>query len=66
MAEPLARVFIGVRVIGRLVHDFNLHFTDAHARTRVIWDVEVASEGAQLLKLHLINYCAPLVGHRQF
>lgn len=66
MAEPLARVFIGVRVVGLLVHDFNLHFTDAHARTRVIWDVEVASEGAQLLKLHLINYCALLVGHRQF
>ena len=66
MAEPLARVFIGVRVIGRLVHDFNLHFTDAHARGRVIRDVEVASEGAQLLKLHFINYCALPVGHRQF
>lgn len=55
MAQPLARVLIRIGVVWRLVHDADLHFTDAHARTRMIGNVEVARERAELLKLHLVD-----------
>ena len=55
MSQPLARVFVGVRVVWRLIHDSHIHFADANARAGVIWNVEVAGEGTQLLELDFVN-----------
>ena len=55
MAQPLAWVFVRVRVIWRLVNNADLHFVNAHARGGVVGDVEIARERAQLLELRLID-----------
>ena len=55
MAQPLARVLVGVGIVGRLIHHADLHFVDAHSRARVVGDIKIACEGAQLLELDLIN-----------
>ena len=63
MTQPLARIFIGIRVVGRLTHHFYFHFSDAYSRTSMIWNVEVAGEWAQLLKLELVYESFFAIGH---
>ena len=46
MAQPLAWVFVRVRVIWRLVNNADLHFVNAHARGGVVGNVEIARERA--------------------
>ena len=65
MPEPLARVLVCVRVVRRLVHNLYLHFTDANARSRMIWNIKIARERTQLFELKLVNDGVLLVGHGQ-
>ena len=63
MAQPLAGVLVSVRIVGRLVHHFDLHFTDTDAGGRMIRNIKVARERTQLLELHLVYHRIGLVRH---
>ena len=60
--EPLAGLHVHVRVAEHLVGDFDLHFVDSDTGHGVVRDIKVAREGAQLLELNFVDYCALLEG----
>ena len=65
MAQPFARVLGSIGIVRRLIHHLHLHFIDSDARTSVIRDVKVASEGTQLLELEFIDHRVLPVCHRE-